>query len=908
MSEELENSVSEMLKEEKWTRAGISGFNLSELEEILKRAKKENCEKRIKEISDEQLTHTKDSIVALYLSGMIGLRDGSLDNSNLETLIDILEKNHKSTVVEQICTSILVSEPTNKFALRKLADYYKVNNDDRIWALYEKIVLIDFEEADIAKILADRYEKQQNLEAALSYYKKALLRYINAKNFSGAKEMWNKVIYLSSSDLKKEMDFLLMAEKKVAKNIGEDRAVTLLEDLYLHFNNIADWDTAISMLKSILELDNKDSTARRDLVECYRKKYAEKSNLDSYIRDSDLESSFRNVFEAINDFEKHIAFDKGSFVYHRTWGVGKITNVADDKLKINFGKKNGVKENITLKMAVEALQPLPKNHFWVKKATTKKEVLAKEVKENVVATLKSIIRSHNNACDEKHIKNELYNVVLTPGEWTSWHQNAQKELKTNKIFAVNPNNKDQYMVRDRELSQSERLGNEFKAEKQFFPRVEIILRYAMDETVDNSDETFSEMFNYFASYLKSINNVDECTVGSYLVLKHITDTGKFTNYQMPAKFTFENLYSDIENPREIYAALKNQTIKDDFLKYIEFLPDWDVQYIKLFPTVLEAKMIESLISKGKEDLVKKLVADSFEDYRNYREAVVYFFKECREEEWYKAANIAYEKQLVTLVNIVALCYLEVDNHVKTTENKKIIKTAVSLLFEEKVGPEKKIRNNVLDYMNNSDVETINKLYTLINDVVGLDPKYKTQLRNGIIGKYPDFKFPEAEIKQEVQKGRLVTAKMLEEKKKQADILEHEILPQIQKEIAIAKEKGDLRENAEYQAAKDKSALENKNLQDLRKEIAEAVIFDPTTITTSFVSFGTTVTIHDNKANNDIVYTILGPWESDVENGILSYLSPRGQRLMDTKVGDNVKFTFNGVDYDWTITSIVAAKI
>ncbi|MBQ2552582.1 MAG: transcription elongation factor GreA, partial [Treponema sp.] len=163
MSEELENSVSEMLKEEKWTRAGISGFNLSELEEILKRAKKENCEKRIKEISDEQLTHTKDSIVALYLSGMIGLRDGSLDNSNLETLIDILEKNHKSTVVEQICTSILVSEPTNKFALRKLADYYKVNNDDRIWALYEKIVLIDFEEADIAKILADRYEKQQNL-------------------------------------------------------------------------------------------------------------------------------------------------------------------------------------------------------------------------------------------------------------------------------------------------------------------------------------------------------------------------------------------------------------------------------------------------------------------------------------------------------------------------------------------------------------------------------------------------------------------------------------------------------------------------------------------------------------------------------------------------------------------------
>lgn len=906
MSEELVNSVSEMLKEEKWTRAGISGFNLSELEEILENAKKSNCEKRIKEICDEQLSHTKDSIVALYLSGMIGLRDGSLDNSNLEFLIDILEKNHKSTIVEQICTSILVSDPVNTFALRKLAEYYKTNNDDRIWGLYEKIVQIDFEEADMAKILADRLEKQQNQEAALTYYKKALLRYINAKNFTGTKEMWNKVIYINSADLAKEMDFLLMAEKKVAKNIGPDRAITLLEDLYLHFNNLGDWNTSISMLKAILELDNKDATARRDLVECYKNKYAERTNLDSYIRDSDLESSFRNVFEAINDFEKHIAFDKGSFVYHRSWGVGKIVGVTNDKLKINFGKKNGIKDNITLKMAVEALQPLPKDHFWVKKATTKKDVLAKEVKENVVGTLKSIIKSYNNACDEKHIKSELINVVLTPGEWTSWHQNAQKELKTNKIFVVNPNDRDQYMVRDRELSQSERLGNEFKAEKQFFPRVEIMLRYAVDETVDNSDETFSEMFNYFSSYLKSITNVDECVVGSYLVLKRVTQIGKFSSYQMPAKFTFDQLYNDIDNPREIYQLLKSQTLKEDFLKDITLLSDWDAQYVRLFPTVLEDSMLKELISKGKENLIVKLVADSFEDYRNNREAVVYFFKECRDEEWYKSANISYEKQLITLVNIISVCYREVNNHVKTTENKKIIKAATQLLFEEKAGSDKK--NNVLDYMLENDTTVINRLYTLINDVKDLEPHIKAQLRNGIVGKHPDFKFPEAEIKQESQKGRIVTAIKLEEKKNQADELEHVILPQIQKEIAEAKEKGDLRENAEYQAAKERASRENKNLQDLRKEISEAVVFDPTTITTSFVSFGTTVTIHDNKENNDIVYTILGPWESDTSKGILSYLSPRGQHLMDAKVGENRKFTINEVDYDWTITSIVAAKI
>lgn len=919
MSEALENSVSEMLKEEKWTRAGISGFNLSELEDILIKAKTENCERRIKEITDEQLSHSKDSVVALYLSGMIGLWDGSLDNSNIETLIEILEKNHKNTVVEQICSSILESDATNNFALRKLAEYYKDNNDDRVWGMYEKIVQTDLEEADIAKILANRYEDQNNLETATFYYKKALQRYINSKNFNGLKEMWNKFIFLNSGDLGKELDFLKSSEKKVSKLMGGNRAITLLEDLYLHFNNLGDYDTAISMLKEILELDNKDATARRDLVECYRKKYADKSNLENFIRDSNLEASYRNVFEAINDFEKHIAFTKGSFVYHRSWGVGKIVNVEGDKLKINFGAKYGVKDNFSLKMAVEALQPLPKDHFWVKKATTKKAVLAKEVKENVVETLKSIIKSNNNACDEKHIKSELYGVVLDQKEWTNWHQKAQNELKNNRIFAVNPNDKNLYMVRERELSQSERLGNEFKGEKDFFPRIEIFLRYINEEDVESSDDTFNEMFDYFSSYLKSFNE-KECEefVGAYLTLKLVTENEKFKDFskKIPTSYNFQQIYEAIKNPKEIYSLLKNSEIKKEFRRGIKNLPDWADQYVRLFPSILEGDMLDQL--KTREDLLTKMVSDCFEDYKNNREAVVYFFEKCREQPWYPGDDVtgknpnpgktlSAEKQLVTLVNIISICYLEIDNHVKTTENKKIIKSCSQLLFEEKVGTEK--RNNVIEYLQSKHDKNVTKrLFTLINDVHDLDPVYKTQLRRKIEEVYgSDFDFPEIETSQEVQKGRLVTAKKMDEKKAYADELEKVIIPQIQKEIAEAKEKGDLRENAEYQAAKERSQRENKNLETVRKELSEAVVFDPAEINTSHVSFGTKVTIHDNKANNDIVYTILGPWESDLANGILSYLSPRGQQLWEAKLGENRKFNINGTDYDWTITSIEAAK-
>ena len=155
MSEQLENTVREMLKEETWTRTGITNFtktNLTELETILNEARSQNCENEIKNICDEQLSHSKDSTVALYLSGMIAIRQGSIDTSSIVLLTEIFEKNHKEALIEEICNFILAEDPQNKFALRKIAEFYKNSNDDRVWDYYEQIVKVDFNEADIAKV------------------------------------------------------------------------------------------------------------------------------------------------------------------------------------------------------------------------------------------------------------------------------------------------------------------------------------------------------------------------------------------------------------------------------------------------------------------------------------------------------------------------------------------------------------------------------------------------------------------------------------------------------------------------------------------------------------------------------------------------------------------------------------
>lgn len=939
---ELINSVQEMLKEETWTRAAISNYTkekLVELAGIIEKAKEENCTDELKAICDEQLAHSRESIIALYISGMLSLKEGNLDESSLRELVDIFQKNHKENVVEFICQSILEEDENNRFALRTLAEAYRAENKEEVWDLYKKIVKLDFEEADLSKALGEHYENKDK-ELAIEYYKKAILRYINIQNINAIKELWTKLIEL----IPEEIDFFQLVKRKIAKTLGEDKTAVLLQELYNKYKTLAatdskKWDVAISLLKEILHIDNTDIWARREIVDCYKNKYAGHSHLDDYIRSSDLTTNFRNVFESINDFEKHIAFDEKSYVFHKTWGVGQIGKVDDDKLYIWFGKtkpskkdpkkKSKVYDEMSLKMAVSALTPLSNDHIWVLKAKKSVEFknedgtpvldmktgkpitapLKEKVKQDKAWTLKTIIKSFGNSCDFKKIKAELVPSVLTPSEWTSWNSAAKRVLDSDSSFGVNPNDITQYIVRDHEISTEEKLANEFKAQKQFFARIDTLMKYVNNDETDKSNDLFAEMFNYFVGYVKTLESEDvfpkinEQIVASYLVVQDVSAQIKSIAYK--TSVTFQQIYSKIEDPREMYNLLKdtkNTTLRHDFLKNIKMLPNWADEYIRLFPTVLSGDMISYLLKNGQEEKLKKLAATAFESCKDYRNAVLYFFEKCQDDEWFKNSGISYEKQIIALVQLIQIAEREIENHVNSTENKKIQKNATELLFG---------KDRLFNYMFSNDEETVKRIYTLIDDSDGIDKSeqnYKQQMRNKILEKYPDFKFHVTEEKSAAPKGMIVTAAKLEEKKALLEDLQTVQIPQNAAEIDEARAKGDLKENAEYKAAKEHQHYLNTQVAKLTAELNRAVIFDPTTITTAIVSFATVVTLHNNKENKDETYTVLGPWESDPDNGIISYMAPFGNAIMDAKAGENLKFNINEYSYDYTVKSIAPAKI
>jgi transcription elongation factor GreA len=133
--------------------------------------------------------------------------------------------------------------------------------------------------------------------------------------------------------------------------------------------------------------------------------------------------------------------------------------------------------------------------------------------------------------------------------------------------------------------------------------------------------------------------------------------------------------------------------------------------------------------------------------------------------------------------------------------------------------------------------------------------------------------------------------MIDIKKKLQDeiaALEHELHVELPKDILTARAHGDLSENAEYHAAKDRQGFVNARLGQLRKRLAEVSMIDFTKIPKDRSGLGSAVTVLDVNRDEEITYRLVTTEEADAPNGRVSTTSPIGRALLGRKVGDEVK--------------------
>jgi transcription elongation factor GreA len=133
------------------------------------------------------------------------------------------------------------------------------------------------------------------------------------------------------------------------------------------------------------------------------------------------------------------------------------------------------------------------------------------------------------------------------------------------------------------------------------------------------------------------------------------------------------------------------------------------------------------------------------------------------------------------------------------------------------------------------------------------------------------------------------------KKLQEEItaLEYELRNELPKEILKARAHGDLRENAEFHAAKERQRFVDARLGQLKARLAEYSMVDLTKIPRDRVGLGSTVVVLDLNKDEEVTYKLVTSEETDVSKGLISTSSPIGRGLLGKRVGDEVKFPSPG---------------
>lgn len=898
MSNVTIEKLDSILQEDKWTRIVVNNYSLAkikELDDLIDNIIDEGLTEDVLDICGRHLKDVKKSIAGLYISGMLIYSRRPLNDMNLLAVIDLFSQNLKWALVEHICNEMLsISE--NKHALYTLAKIYAQNNEnDKLPNIWTRIVEADIDDTVFVRQLATYYETI-DLQKSIFYFRKAIYRFIDKKQMSGIREVWAKLIYYVSGDF----DSFLLILQKIEKDLGFKKAIVLYEDLFDHYSLTDNIDETIKILKGILKLDNKNHKARENLVKFLRERYKDVKNIEDYLIKSDIENLDKNFVDVYSDFEKYLFFAKGNFVYHQTWSVGIVKDVNDHGITVDFVSKRG--HFIGFDMAMSALSPLNREDIRVLKAVTPKEELADRVKKDIEWAIKVIIKSYK-AIDLKGIKKELVPSLMTQSSWNSWSLKAKQILKDNPHFVMDSSKLDCYVYNERSSNLNEKMYDKFKIEKDFYKRYEIFINYCNVKGIVKDLHIEEEMLNYFLIYVNNFTKVDHHVISSYVILKSLSNFSE----ELSSKVNIEkdvNLESLLKEYSkgivDLFDSILNAEIKKELVILIKKeLGNWILYYKELFPHSVNKKLVESLYKEDPKE-VEKLFNYVIKNYKVYKDAYIWILKHSKTysiELSYSDADL-----LVNLIKILTDSVIKINNKNNSVASKRIYKMVINLLVKDGY------LKSVLECFR--DEELAKRVYMTCFYVKDFPPKDLLEIKSIIRQLFDSVEFEDEKMQlagERMEIGFLTILSSLNKKQKELKHLKEVEIPENSKEIGKARELGDLKENAEYHSAKEKQQFLTKRLNSLMLEIENAKVIDTKDLQSSVVGFGTKVVILNEITGKDETYLILGPWESNPDEGIISYKSPFGENLLDSKEGDSLNFIINNTNFRYFVKKIEPIK-
>jgi transcription elongation factor GreA len=583
------------------------------------------------------------------------------------------------------------------------------------------------------------------------------------------------------------------------------------------------------------------------------------------------------------------AMEPGAYVVHRSWGFGQIKSYdeAAQKLLIDFKGKKG--HAMDPAFCITTMEVLPPKHLLVRKETdTAKvnELIANDPAQLVVEALQAY---PNNAATAIELEITLAQVI---GEekFKKWWAVAKKSLAKDPRVAVPEKKTECYVLRETPVSAEDEIMEQFQGTRSARRRIALAeeLLGAIGKKEVKGD--LNTVLKGIADAVKDSNQLDaaERLYGAAVRDDLAKALGSDQQFE-PSQAAI------IANTRDLPAIAEKIPVQfqSRFLELIQETHPIEARdllfnLLKTSQGKFTTECINFLVEHGHADELAATLK-RWQTEQNLRAPVLlWIVKNRHSKKFAKLLNDLISPRLLSAI------FFAIDYEALQASSARRIPLADILSEDTDLIP---------DLLSTADPETARDLANTLMLNQGFEELTKKSLLARFIKIFPKIQSLVAADAEGKEEQLLVSRVSYDRKRDEYETIVSKKIPENSKAIAAAREHGDLKENSEYKMAKQDQQVLMAQKTLLEKDLGRARVTDFKDASTDQVGVGTVVDVKTNATGAVTTFTILGAWDGDPDNNVISYKTAFGAALLGKKPGEVVKVKTGASEDEYTVVSI-----
>lgn len=581
----------------------------------------------------------------------------------------------------------------------------------------------------------------------------------------------------------------------------------------------------------------------------------------------------------------------GTYVQHKSWGFGQIAGVDFLIHQVTIDFKTKKSHPMQLQYAAESLVPIPAEHIAARKVADLTGVKA-EAKSNPVALTRAILGSFGGKATQDQIQQSLVPDVMSEAEFKKWLEATKKGLKSDGHFAIPTKKGLPFELRDGPISHADEYLAAFNNARQLKDQVKAV------ELIIKHLSEFKDAVGQLQPVIVAVND----------------------GARKAANLNPDETVCLLATRDELIEKVAGLDRGADSLSIATILNDQRPQLSALLSKVPDSKLARAVaalpIAFGDEWIQRAVnVVIRAEKSRLAAETAALIGREKRQPELRAALERSISDHSLSSAALCWLCDDRAGWFSDLLDHK--VASAILAALERDAHNEKKDRKLhdllvndqelILELIADASTEELRDYMRKLLFTTVFEDLNKRSVLGRILRVYPNLQSMLSGQDESKDDSMIVSWESLERKKAEFDELVTKKIPANVKEIQIAREYGDLRENFEFKAAKEMQRVLNRRRGEMERDLGLARGTDFANCDATQANIGTIVTLREELDGRNSVYTILGAWDGDPEKGIVSYLSALAKALTGHKVGDRLEVPTEHGDRAVVIEKIEAWK-